>query len=129
MAVGRTDLAHAGLVVADDVERELAGERQQRGVGDHVVDQPEGECFVGEHEVAREAHLPPAADADRLGEQHGEPPARHHSDARVRVAELRVPLATRKSQFDAYSSPPVTATPLIAPIKGLVRVGNGPWTP
>jgi hypothetical protein len=37
--------------------------------------------------------------------------------------------ATRKSQLSASSKPPVTATPLIAPITGLVRRGNGPRTP
>ncbi len=32
----------------------------------------------------------------------------------------------RKSQFSASSNPPVIATPLIAPISGLVRCGKGP---
>src|SRR6266480_3843319 len=34
--------------------------------------------------------------------------------------------AMRKSQFNATSNPPVTATPLIAPISGFVRRGNAP---
>ena len=34
--------------------------------------------------------------------------------------------ATRKSQLSASSKPPVMATPLIAPISGLVSFGNGP---
>ena len=36
--------------------------------------------------------------------------------------------ATRKSQLSATSSPPVTATPLIAPISGFVRGGSAPGT-
>ena len=34
--------------------------------------------------------------------------------------------ATRKSQFSASSNPPVTATPLIAPISGFDSRGSGP---
>ena len=64
--------------------------RDQVGVRHDVVDEPEGERFVGEHEVAGEAHLPGPADADGLGQQHRESPARHHADAGVRVAELGV---------------------------------------
>ena len=42
---------------------------------------------------------------------------------------LACSLAIRKSQLSASSNPPVTATPLIAPISGLVRRGNGPRAP
>ena len=38
-------------------------------------------------------------------------------------------LAIRKSQLSASSNPPVMATPLIAPISGLVNRGNGPRAP
>ena len=37
--------------------------------------------------------------------------------------------AMRKSQFSASSNPPVTATPLIAPMSGFLRAGKGPRTP
>ena len=37
--------------------------------------------------------------------------------------------AIRKSQFSASSNPPVMATPLIAPMSGLVTFGNGPRVP
>ena len=37
--------------------------------------------------------------------------------------------ATRKSQLRASSNPPVTATPLTAPISGLATCGNGPRVP
>ena len=42
---------------------------------------------------------------------------------------LACSLAIRKSQLSASSNPPVTATPLIAPISGLVRRGKGPRAP
>ena len=37
--------------------------------------------------------------------------------------------ATKKSQLSANSNPPVMATPLTAPIRGLSSNGNGPRTP
>ena len=76
LGVGGADLAHAGLVVADDVGGELAGERDQLLVGHDVVDEAELQRLVGVEEVAGEAHLPRPAHADRLRQQHGEAPAR-----------------------------------------------------
>ena len=87
LVVGAADLAHAGLVVADDVGGELAGERDQLVVGHHVVDEAELERLVGVEEVAGEAHLARPAHADRLRQQHGQPPTRHDADAGVGVAE------------------------------------------
>ena len=55
----------------------LLPEAQGRGVV--------GGVFV----VAGEAHLARPADPDRLGEQHGEAPARHHADPGVGVEEFR----------------------------------------
>ena len=120
LGVGAADLAHARLVVADDVGRQLAGERQQLVVGHDVVDEPPLQRLVGRHEVAGEAHLAGPAHADRLRQQHGEAPAGH--DARPGSACRRTwprSEATRKSQFSASSNPPVMATPLMAPISGL----------
>ena len=57
-------------------------------MGDNVVDEPEGERLGGVDEVAGEAHLPGAAHADRLGEQHRHPPRRHDAEPGVGVAEL-----------------------------------------
>ena len=37
--------------------------------------------------------------------------------------------AMRKSQLSASSNPPVTATPLMAPMRGLTNLGKGPRTP
>ena len=88
LGVGGADLTDPGLFVADDVAGELTGERNQVDVADHVIDQPELQCLLGEHEVAREAHLAGAAHADRLRQQHGQTPARHHAHPRVRVTEL-----------------------------------------
>ena len=42
---------------------------------------------------------------------------------------LACSLATRKSQLSASSNPPVMATPLTAPISGLLTFGNGPRMP
>ena len=42
---------------------------------------------------------------------------------------LACSLATRKSQLSASSNPPVIATPLTAPISGLLSLGNGPRMP
>ena len=85
--VGGTEAAHAPLVVADDVEGEPAGERQQVGVVDDVVDEAPLEGLVGGEEVAGVAHLPGPPQADGLREQHGQTPTRHDADAAVGVTE------------------------------------------
>ena len=86
--VGRADLADAVLVVARDVSGEGTGERQQLLVWHDVVDEAEAEGLLGVQEVAREAHLPGPAHADRLRQEDRQTPPRHHSHPRVGVAEL-----------------------------------------
>ena len=52
-----------------------------------MVDQPPLQRLVGRQEVARERHLLGPSHADRLGEEHREPAAGQHADARVGVPE------------------------------------------
>ena len=74
-------------IVRRNVERELTSEREQLLVRNHVVDQAPHERGRRVDEVAGDAHLACPAVTDRLGEQHGQPPARHDPDPRVRVGE------------------------------------------
>ena len=94
-------------------------ERQQLVVGDDVVDEPPGQRGGGVEEVAGGRQLAGPADADGLGEQHVRPqsgmiPTRAWVSANAARSD-----ATRKSHRSASSNPPVTATPLIAPMTGL----------
>ena len=77
-------------------------------------------------EVPGRAELAGAPHADGLDEQDREPPARHDADPRVRVGETRPLGRNSRSQFSASSKPPVMHGPLIAPMRSLVRGGNGP---
>ena len=94
--VGGADLAHAGLVVGDDVARDAAGEREQLVVGARRGSRGRtGSASSASRKlpvklISRARRTPMAC-----GQQHGEAPARHDADAGVGVAEAG-PLARRR---------------------------------
>ena len=86
--IGAANLAHAGLFVSGDISGNLAGKRDQVGMGHNVIDQSAVVCLWGQHEIPRKTHFSGTAKANGLGEQNRESPSGHHTDARMGVAKL-----------------------------------------
>ena len=74
--------------------------------------------------ISRARRTPMACGSSTVRPQPGITPTRECVSPNFASVE-----ATRKSQFSASSKPPVMATPLTAPMSGLVSAGNGPRTP